>query len=157
MGQEEVCYTKDAALTRAIEIEQQSFAIYLRAYKISHDRSARQLIRELALEELEHKYLLEKAFFEETVVLHDIGQDDKPVMKLALFLKEKPLNENSTPQEVLIYAIHEEKRSVEFYEKMATQCEGAPMAPMFKRLHKDESGHLARLEDLYEKMYMAEM
>ena len=157
MGQEEVCYTKDAALTKAIEIEQQSFATYLRAYKISHDRSARQLIRELALEELEHKYQLEKAFFEETVALHDIGQDTEPVMKLALFLKEKPLNENSTPQEVLIYAIHEEKRSVEFYEKMATQCEGAPMAPMFKRLHKDESGHLARLEDLYEKMYMAEM
>lgn len=157
MGQEEVCYTKEAALTKAIEIEQQSFAIYLKAYTLSHDRSARQLIRELAMEELEHKYLLEKAFFEETVALHDPGQDNKPVMKLALFLKEKPLHENSTPQDVLIHAIHEEKRSVEFYEMMATQCEGAPMAPMFKRLHKDESGHLARLEDLYEKQYMAEM
>jgi rubrerythrin len=155
--EQEVCYTKEAALTRAIEIEQQSFATYLKAYKLSHDRSARQLIRELAMEELEHKYLLEKAFFEETVSLHDTGQDTKPVMKLALFLTEKPLHENSTPQDVLIHAIHEEKRSVEFYEMMATQCEGAPMAPMFKRLHTDESGHLARLEDLYEKMYMAEM
>jgi len=157
MGQEEVCYTKEAALTKAIEVEQQSFTTYLRAYKLSHDRSARQLIRELALEELEHKFLLEKAFFEETVALHDPGQDNKPVMKLALLLTEKPLHENSTPQDVLIYAIHEEKRSVEFYEKMATQCEGAPMAPMFMRLHRDESGHLARLEDLYEKMYLAEM
>jgi len=157
MGQEEVCYTKEAALTRAIEMEQQSFSTYLRIYKISHDRSARQLIRELALEELEHKYLLEKAFFEVTVALHEPGQDNKPVMKLSLFLKDKPLHETSTPQDVLIHAIHEEKRSVEFYEMMANQCEGAPMAPMFKRLHKDESGHLARLEDLYEKMYMAEM
>jgi rubrerythrin len=157
MEQEEVCYTREVALTKAIEIEQQSFTLYLRAYKLSHDRSARQLIRELAMEELEHKYLLEKAFFEETVALHDDKSENKPVMKLALFLHEKPLHENSSPQDVLIYAIHEEKRSVEFYEKMATQCEGAPMAPMFRRLHKDESGHLARLEDLYEKMYMAEM
>jgi len=154
---EEVCYTKEAALEKAIAIEQQSFATYLKAYKLSYDRSARQLIRELALEELEHKYLLEKAFFEETVALHDSAQETWPVMKLTLFLKEKPLRENSTPQDVLIYAIHEEKRSVEFYEKMATLCEGAPMAPMFKRLHTDEAGHLSRLEDLYEKMYLAEM
>jgi rubrerythrin len=31
------------------------------------------------------------------------------------------------------------------------------MAPLFTRLYKDESGHLARLEELYEKIYMAEM
>ncbi|MCX5898056.1 MAG: ferritin, partial [Proteobacteria bacterium] len=87
MAHEEVCYTKEAALTKAIEVEQQSFTTYLRAYKLSHDRSARQLIRELALEELEHKFLLEKAFFEETVALHDSGSDTMPVMKLSLFLK----------------------------------------------------------------------
>ncbi len=57
----------------------------------------------------------------------------------------------------MIHAIHEEKRSVDFYNKLATQCEGAPMSPLFKRLYKDEAGHLARLEELYEKIYMAEM
>ncbi len=157
MEQQEVCYTKDAALKKAIELEQSSFETYLKIYKLSHDHRARKLIKELALEELEHKYTLEKAFFEESVVLHDTGAENIPSMKLTLFLKETPLHEDSTPQDVMIHAIHEEKRSVDFYNKMATQCEGAPMAPLFKRLYQDESGHLARLEDLYEKMYMADM
>ncbi|MCX5896238.1 MAG: hypothetical protein NTZ51_10465 [Proteobacteria bacterium] len=57
----------------------------------------------------------------------------------------------------MIHAIHEEKRSVDFYDRMANQCAGAPMGPMFKRLFQDESGHLAQIEELYEKIYMPEM
>jgi rubrerythrin len=157
METKKVCYTKDAALKMAIEMEQGSFETYLKVYKLTHDRRAQALIKELALEELEHKYTLEKAFFEEAVHLHDTSTDNVPSMKLTLFLKEKPLTEESTPQDVMIHAIHEEKRSVDFYNTMATQCAGAPMAPMFKRLHRDEAGHLVRLEELYEKIYMADM
>jgi len=152
-----VCYTKDAALKMAIELEHDSFETYLKAYKLSHDLRAKTILKELALEELEHKYMLEKAFFEEAVSLHDEGAEAIPGMQLTSFLATKPLDENSTPQDVMIYAIHEEKRSVDFYDKMAHQCSGAPMAPLFTRLYKDESGHLARLEALYEKIYMAEM
>jgi len=157
MEMEEVCYTKEGALQKAIEMEQSSFETYLKIYKRTHDRRAKVLIKELALEELEHKYTLEKAFFEEAVALHDTGSDNIPSMKLTLFLKEKPLTEDSTPQDVMIHAIHEEKRSVDFYDRMANQCAGAPMAPMFKRLFQDESGHLAQIEELYEKIYMSEM
>jgi rubrerythrin len=152
-----VCYTKDAALKMAVELEHSSFETYLRAYKLSHDLRAKTILKELALEELEHKHMLEKAFFEEAVALHDAGSEAIPSMRLTSFLTAKPLNENSTPQDVMIYALHEEKRSVDFYDQMANQCTGAPMAPLFKRLFQDESGHLARLEELYEKIYMAAM
>jgi rubrerythrin len=152
-----VCYTKDAALKMAVELEHSSFETYLKAYKLSHDLRVKTILKELALEELEHKHMLEKAFFEEAVALHDVGNEAIPSMRLTSFLTAKPLNENSTPQDVMIYALHEEKRSVDFYAQMANQCTGAPMAPLFKRLHQDESGHLARLEELYEKIYMAEM
>ena len=152
-----VCYTKDAALKMAVELEHTSFETYLKAYKLSHDIRAKTILKELALEELEHKHMLEKAFFEEAVSLHDESNDAAPGLRLTSFLTAKPLDENSTPQDVMIYAIHEEKRSVDFYDKMAHQCSGAPMAPLFKRLYSDEAGHLARLEELYEKIYMAEM
>jgi rubrerythrin len=152
-----VCYTKDAALKMAVELEHSSFETYLMAYKLSHDLRAKRILKELALEELEHKHMLEKAFFEEAVSLHTEGGDAIPSMRLTSFLTAKPLDENSTPQDVMIYALHEEKRSVDFYDQMANQCAGAPMAPLFKRLYHDESGHLARLEELYEKIYMAEM
>jgi len=51
---------KDAALKIAIDRAQQSFNNYLMACQLSHDRSTKQ---QLALEDLEHKYILEKAFF----------------------------------------------------------------------------------------------
>ena len=154
---EEVCYTKEAALERAIETEAGSFKVYRDAYLSSKDRVAKDLLKDLALDELRHKYILEKAFFEETVLLHDSGQKSGPSMKFSLLFEEKPLSPKATPQEVMIHAIHEEKRAVDFYRNMAEQCGTAPMSEMYKKLALDEEGHLARLEEHYETIYMKDM
>ena len=154
---EEVCYTKEAALERAIETEAGSFKVYRDAYLSSKDRVAKDLLKDLALDELRHKYILEKAFFEETVLLHDSGQKSGPSMKFSLLFEEKPLSPKATPQEVMIHAIHEEKRAVDFYRNMAEQCGAAPMSEMYRKLAQDEEGHLARLEEHYEQIYMKEM
>ena len=157
MEMEAVCYTREVALEKAIEMESNSFAEYKEAYLKSEDQRAKDLLRDLALDELKHKYTLEKAFFEETVMLHDSGYKQGPSMNLSLLLEEKPLDEKATEQDILIHAIHEEKRAVDFYKKMSEQCEGAPMAGMYKQLSTDEEAHLARLEELYESMYMQDM
>jgi rubrerythrin len=157
MEREEVCYTRETALEKAIEMEQKSFDIYREAYRLAKEHHAKGLLKELALEELEHKYTLERAFFEEKVALHDAGLNEGPSMKLSLLLEERTLGETATQQDTLIYAIHDEKRSVDFYEKMASQCGTAPMEQMFKKLQQDEVNHLARLEKLYENMYMQDM
>jgi rubrerythrin len=154
---EEVCYTRDVALEKAIEMEAKSFETYKGGYMKAKDRVAKDLLKDLALDELEHKYTLEKAFFEETVALHDAGFKEGPSMKLTLLLEEKPIDASATDQDVMIWAIHEEKRAVDFYKKMADQCGGAPMEAMFQRLAQDEENHLARLEETYEKHYMQEM
>jgi rubrerythrin len=154
---EEVCYTREAALERAIGMEAASFEIYKKTYLRAKDRVAKDLLRDLALDELRHKYTLEKAFFEETVLLHDSGAKAGPSMKFSLLFQEKPLNPNATVQEVMIYSIHEEKRAVDFYRNSADQCGAAPMAGMYKKLAEDEEGHLARLEELYEKVYLRDM
>jgi rubrerythrin len=78
-------------------------------------------------------------------------------MNLTYFLQKKPLDANSSPQDVMVYAIHDEKRSVEFYKQMATQCGGAPMAEIFSKLQQEEAIHLARLEETYEKLFMTQM
>lgn len=157
METEEVCYTRETALEKAIEMELKSFNIYKNAYLQVKDRSARDLLKDLALDELRHKYTLEKAFFEDAVALHDAGQKEGPSMKLTLLLQEKPLDPSATDQDVMVYAIHEEKRSVDYYRAMAGQCEGAPMEKMFERLSEDEESHLSRLETLYESIYMPDM
>lgn len=154
---EEVCYTRDVALEKAIEMETKSFEAYKNGYFKAKNRVAKDLLKDLALDELGHKYTLEKAFFEESVALHDAGFKEGPSMKLTLLLEEKPIDASATDQDVMIWAIHEEKRAVDFYKKMAQQCGGAPMEAMFNRLAEDEESHLARLEETYEKHYMQEM
>jgi rubrerythrin len=106
---------------------------------------------------LAHKFILEKAYFEETVALHEEGMKEGPSMKLSLLLMEKSLEVDADDQDVMIHAIHDEKRAVDFYKKMAQQCSGAPMEEMFKRLYQGEEAHLVRLEELYESIYMKDM
>ncbi len=157
MENEEVCYTREVALEKAIEMEMKSFQTYKEAYLKIREPRVKDLVKDLALEELAHKYILEKAYFEETVALHEEGMKEGPSMKLSLLLKEKALEDDADDQDVMIHAIHDEKRAVDYYKKMAEQCGGAPMEEMFKRLYKDEEAHLVRLEELYETIYMKDM
>jgi rubrerythrin len=157
MESEEVCYTREAALEKAIQMEAESFETYKKAYFMAKDRVAKDLLRDLALDELKHKYTLERAFFEETVQLHASGAKEGPSMNLTVFLKKKPLDESASDQDVMLFAIHDEKRAVDFYGKMADMCGGAPMERMFRTLHDDELNHLARLEEVYESHYMKDM
>ncbi len=154
MEHEEVCYTREVALEKAIEMEMKSFQTYKEAYLKILDPRIKDLVKNLALEELEHKVILEKAYFEETVVLHQEGMANTPSMKLSLMLKEGPLGKDANDQEVMIHAIHDKKRFVDFYQNMMTQCAGAPMENMFKKLTKEEENHLARLEEMYEDVYL---
>ena len=154
MEHEEVCYTREVALEKAIEMEMKSFQTYKEAYLKMLDPRIKDLVKNLALEELEHKHILEKAYFEETVVLHHEGVAEGPSMKLSLMLQERPLGEDADDQEVMIHAIHDKKRLVDFYQNMMTQCAGAPMEEMFKKLTKEEKNHLVRLEEMYEDVYL---
>jgi len=154
---EAVCYTLEGALEKAIEQERSSFETYRQALKIVEDPQARVVLKELALEELEHKHILQKALVGETVALHERGESKGPTMNLTYFLADKPLDPNSSPQDIMVHAIHDEKRSVDFYKEMATQCAGAPMEETFSKLHQEETIHLTRLEETYEKLYMSQM
>ena len=154
---EAVCYTLEAALEKAIEQERNSFETYRQALKKVNDPQARTVLKELALEELEHKHILQRALIGEAVALHEKGEATGPTMNLTYFLQDKPLDPNSSPQDVMVHAIHDEKRSVDFYNQMVSQCEGAPMEEIFSKLHQEETTHLARLEEAYEKLYLSQM
>lgn len=157
MEKEDVCYTREVAMEKAIEMETESFQDYKNGYLTAKDRRAKDLLKDLALDELRHKYTLEKAFFEETVAPHEKGYKTGPSMNLSLLLTDNSLDENATEQDVMAHAIHEEKRGVDFYKAMAENCGDAPMGEMFERLYQDEEAHLARLEETYESLFMQEM
>lgn len=151
----DVCYTFEGAVEMAISMENEGFRSYLDALRKVSVKGAKEILKEAALDELNHKFQLEKALID-GYVAGDNLQAPVPTMHLDYFLKKPALSAGSTPQEALAFSIHLEKGAIDFYRKMASGCSGAPMAELFNRLLADESRHLQSLEDLYEEHFMTE-
>lgn len=153
--QGDVCYTFEAALEMAINMENDGFRGYLDALRIVKSKQAREVLKEAALDELAHKYDLEKALVEGHVTE---GALDRPLptMNLDAVLAKRDLTPDSDVREVLAFSIHMEHAAISFYKKMASACAGAPMAKLMESLVIDESRHLQQLEDMYEDHFMSE-
>jgi len=154
--QGDVCYTFEAAIEMAAQMEDEGFRAYLAALKIVKDKAARQIIKEAALDELEHKHQLEMALVEGEMKGGAELHKQVPTMNLDYVLAKRGLRPESDAREALAYAIHLEKGSIEFYQRMSKGCEGAPMAVLFQKMLADETRHLQELEDFYECHFMAE-
>jgi rubrerythrin len=154
--QGDVCYTFEAAIEMATKMEDEGFRAYLAALRVVKDKAARQIFKEAALDELEHKHQLEKALVEGEMKGGAGLQQTVPTMNLDYVLAKRELRPDSDAREALAYAIHLEKGSIDFYQRMSKGCEGAPMAVLFQQMLADESRHLQALEDFYECYFMAE-
>lgn len=151
-----VCYTYEAALEKAIIMEEEGFRNYLYAVQIVKDRQAKAILRDAAAEELDHKNKLEMALLDG----HDKNAEEMskevPTMNLNYVFEQKEISADADARTSLAYAIHLEKNAVDFYQRLLSGCEGAPMAPLFKRLLADETRHLKTLEDFYERYFLTE-
>jgi rubrerythrin len=156
MSGQNVCYTFEAALEMAIKMENDGFRHYLEAIRKVLNKGAREILKEAALDELGHKHHLEKALVEGYMITPEEMTRPVPTMNLDYVLAKKELSLDSDAREALIYAIHLEKVSIDFYKRMTEGCAGAPMASLFERLLADESRHLQALEDMYEEHYLPE-
>jgi rubrerythrin len=154
--QGEVCYTFEAAIDMAVAMEDEGFRHYLDAIRKVTNKGAREILREAALDELVHKHELEKALVQGYMEGVEGMNRPVPTMNLGYVLAKRELSPDSDAREALAYAIHLEKGSIDFYQRMAKGCAGAPMAPLFDRLLVDESRHLQSLEDMYEEHFMTE-
>lgn len=156
MSSDQVCYTFDAAVEMAIEMENEGFRAYLDAIRKVTNKDAREILKANALDELEHKHQLEKALLEGRMEGGEAFDQPVPTMNLDYVFKKQELGPQSGVREAIVYAIHLEKESSEFYRKVAGGCAGAPMGNLFERLFKEENRHLQALEDLYEQRFMTE-
>lgn len=157
MGEQaQVCYTFEAAVEMAVKMEEEGFRHYLEAIRKVKNKGAKEVLREAALDELEHKHQLEKALLDGSMAGVEELTRPVPTMNLDYVLVKKELTPDSDAREAMAYAIHLEKGSIDFYQRMSQGCAGAPMAPVFARLLADESKHLQSLEDLYEQHFLPE-
>ena len=152
----QACYTFEAALELAIDMENDSFRNYLHGLKLVRNVHAREILKEAALDEMLHKQALEKALIEGAFEGELALTRPVPTMNLDYVLKEVDLGPQSGVREAIAYAIHMEKCALDFYRRMAQGCAGAPMASLFEKIGNDESRHLQKLEDLYEEHFLTE-
>ena len=152
----DACYTFEAAVEMAVKMEDEGFRHYLDAMRVVKNKGAREILRDAALDELNHKHELEKALVEGQMEGGGALSKPVPTMNLGYVLAKQELRQDSDARQALAYAIHLEKGAIDFYRRMATGCAGAPMAKLFEQLLADESRHLQALEDMYEDHYMTE-
>ena len=156
MSEQNVCYTFEAAVEMAVKMEDAGFRHYLDAIRKVRNKGAKEILRDAALDELEHKHHLEKALVDGYVTNPEGMLRPVPTMNLDYVLAKKELRPASDTREALVYAIHLEKVSIDFYKRMSQGCAGAPMASLFERLLMDETRHLQALEDMYEEHCLPE-
>ncbi len=154
--EEGVCYTYEAALEKAIEMEEEGFRNYLQAIRIVKDRAAKMILRDAAADELDHKQKLEMALLEGHIKSSADMVKEVPTMNLDYVLEQKVISPGADGRQALAFAIHLEKGAIDFYQRLMKGCEGAPMAGLFQRLLADETRHLKSLEDLYEQHFLTE-
>ncbi len=154
MNEHNACYTFEAALELAVKMEEEGFRNYLEAIRKVQNKGAQEILKEAAFDELEHKHELEKALVEGTMESPEEMRRPVPTMNLGYILAKRELKPDSGVREVLVYAIHLEKGSIDFYRRMIEGCSGMPMVPLFQRLAGDESRHLQALEDMYEEYFL---
>lgn len=154
--QGEVCYTFEAAVEMAVQMEEEGFRHYLEAIRKVKNKGAREILRDAACDELEHKHQLEKALVDGYMGGEGDLTRPVPTMNLNYVLAKKELRPDSDAREALAYAIHLENGSIDFYKRMSQGCAGAPMATLFQRLLADETRHLQSLEDMYEQHFLPE-
>jgi rubrerythrin len=150
--------TVEEILSGAIQGEVEAYELYANAAEMVRADHIKEVLRDLAQEELGHKVALER-------MLDDPGQLDWQVRELQAapiedykigdHLLARPLGPDSTFQDVCIFASKKEQQSYELYRGLAAQSAGE-VRGLLEAMAKDELRHKNLVEGWYEEVIYQE-
>ncbi len=139
-------------LDSAIYKEIASQAVYEAAQKKTDDPGARELMKELARQEVKHAKKLKQ--------LKDKGLENKrwhqekvADLKISSYLAGGETLEGAGLQDTLIFAMKREDESVDFYRKMMSMMQAEEAKQLCVGLANEELRHKMRLEILYDRLF----
>jgi rubrerythrin len=141
-------------LREAIQGEIESYELYTNASGLVQTEHVKEALRQLAQEELGHRASLEKLLLgpgEMRRVVRRLQQAPIQDYKIGDHLVVKPLDPDSTFQDVCIFASRKEQASYELYRDLAEQNEGE-IRDLFEAMAKDELRHKNLVEGWYEEV-----
>lgn len=150
-------WTVDAILNRALLIEKQSYDIYVQAQQKAKTAEAKAVLKELAQEELKHRKKILTALQNKGETL-DLGSASEHVQDLGIvdWLRDVTLSDESTYQEILIFAGKREKEYHEYYSELAERFGESRLGKLFSSLAKEELRHKNLIEKEYERSILQE-
>lgn len=136
----------------AIEQEIDAAELYEKYAVIVKDRGTKRLLEEMAVMEREHEQRLKK--FKETSRDLFVRIGEVPDMHISDYLVEKELTENSSIQDVFIFAMKAEQKAYELYSRLSIIEPDLDKLHLFEELAEEEKKHKLDLETEYENIFM---
>jgi len=148
--------TVERIIQRAIQVEEDAYRFYTTASEMVELPHVKDMLNELAGEEVRHKERLEELLTGDTGQIIAAQQSQKiQDLKLADYLVAPPLDADATIQDVLLIAMQREKNAHEFYNLMAGLANEATK-DLFQFLAQEELKHKNRVEVLYDDIVYKE-
>jgi rubrerythrin len=145
-------------LRDAIQGEIESYQLYTDAVDLVETTHIKDLLRELAQEELGHKAALENLLANPASLRTQVqALQAAPIQdyKIADHLVAAPLGSDSTFQDVCIFAAKKEQQSHDLYRSLAEQTSGEAR-DLLEAMAKDEMRHKNLVEGWYEEVVYQE-
>ncbi|MCP4200038.1 MAG: ferritin family protein [Proteobacteria bacterium] len=140
--------TVEEILDFAIQMEQDAVDLYTDLATKTNSQSAKVAFEEDADEERGHKSKLEEIKSGKRLV-HGL----KPVLDLKIsdYIQDQPLGDNPGYQEVLIFAIRQEKIAYKLYTRLAEQAQDESIKKLLLSLAQEEAKHKLSFEVEYDE------
>ena len=141
-------------ISTAIDREVEAYTFYRTIADKVKDAALKKLFAELAGEEKQHREFLQGMLSKD---VSKMRFDAKKDYKVANALPSPPLSADMKPLEGLVVSIKKELEAMQMYTQLANLSSDVEQKLLFSQLANMESGHKARLEDLYTNMAFPEV
>jgi rubrerythrin len=141
-------------ISTAIDREVEAYTFYRSIADKVKDPALKKLFTELAGEEKQHREFLQGMLSKDVSKMHF---DAKKDYKVANAMPTPPLTADLKPLDGLVISIKKELEAMQMYTQLANLSSDIEQKLLFSQLANMESGHKARLEDLYTNMAFPEV
>ena len=135
-------------LNMAIQREEVAYDFYMDIYHRVEDASVRDTVEFIAGEEKKHKAFL-VSYKEGKYGADSLRMADVVEYKLAEYLEEPEISQDSSSEDVYLVAAHREARSHQFYRELANMHADSNLKTMLLKMANEELKHKEKMEYLY--------
>ena len=140
------------ALTYALDKEKNAHELYRLFRDRVKDDAAKALLQELADQEMGHWKMIREAL--DSGSIEGVGAKAKGRdLQVSDTMVEIELTPDSSPQDIMVFAMQMEKKAMDFYGGLLDQYRGTDLEALFSRLAREEMRHKEILEKEYEEHF----